>query len=126
MFAGSATGGIPARGADRSAAVLATGHIEAEGRDDGVGEADVAARCDAWLGPAEAGAGSALSAAIAIAATRAAAINGSPAIQSTRLPRGRACRPASMPTPSARPPSTNKWHHSPPLLRLSSEVTANV
>ena len=39
MFAGLATGGIPARGADRSATVLATGHIGAGGRDDRVGEA---------------------------------------------------------------------------------------
>ena len=38
MFAGLATGGIPGRDTDRSATVLATGHLEAGGCDDGAGE----------------------------------------------------------------------------------------
>src|SRR5580692_8642050 len=99
MFDGLATGGIPARGTDRSATVPATGHTGAEGRDEGVGAANVAARCGAGLGPAAVGAGSALSATTAIAATRAPAINDSPAIWIARFLGGRACRPASMPIP---------------------------
>src|SRR5579863_2480708 len=126
MFDGLATGGIPARGADRSATVLATGHIGAEGRDEGVGAVNVAARCGAGLGPAEVGVGSAPSAATAMAATRAPTINDSPAIWIARFPRGRACRPASMPIPSAWHLSTNRWHHSPPLLQLPPEVPVNV
>ncbi len=126
MFDGLATGGIPARGTDRSATVLATGHVGAEGRDDRVGAANAAARCGAGLGPAEARVESGLSATTAIAATRAPTINDSPAIWIARILRGRACRPASMPIPSAWHLSTNRWHHSPPMLLLPPEVPVNV
>src|SRR5579862_1447293 len=113
MFAGSGGGGIPARGTDRSATVLVTGHVAGDGRDDGVGEPSVAARWAARLGPAAVGAGSAPSAATAMTATSAPAINDSPAIWIARFRRGRACRPASMPIPSAWHLSVNRWHHYP-------------